>query len=146
VNKLDAVCAEQLDELIAGRITTLQHRVGTTTEVLLLLFALLLLLAIGRARAQRMVRRRTDELRHQALHDAQTGLANRAAFDTTLPRMIKRRRIDGRGPALFLLDINAFKSVNDRYGHHVGDQLLRLTAQRLTALVRGADLVARLGR
>lgn len=145
VNKLDAVTAGQLDELIAGRITTLQHQVGTTTEVLLLLFALLLLLVIGRARAQRMVRRRTDELRHQALHDVQTGLANRAAFDTTLPRMIKRRRIEGRGPALFLLDINAFKSVNDRYGHHVGDQLLRLTAQRLTALVRGDDLVARVG-
>ena len=145
VSKLNAVCAKRLDDLIGGRITTLQNQVGRTTGILLLLSAVLLLLGFGRARAQQIVRRRTDELRHQALHDAQTGLANRAAFDMTLPRMIKGRRIDERGPALFLLDINAFKSVNDRYGHHVGDQLLRLTAQRLTALVRGADLVARLG-
>ncbi len=81
----------------------------------------------------------------QANTDALTGLASRAAFDVMLPRMLARRGPDGRGSALLLADLDAFKAVNDRYGHRVGDQLLRVTAERLTALVRDADLVARLG-
>jgi len=144
-SRLNEVSAQRLDDLIAGRIAALQGQVATTTRFLVLMSALLLLLAYGRGRAVRKLRQQTDELRHQALHDAQTGLANRAAFDTNLPLMLTRRRRPGRGPALFLLDLDAFKSVNDRYGHHVGDLLLRLTAQRLTTLVRGTDLVARIG-
>jgi diguanylate cyclase (GGDEF)-like protein len=142
---LNAVSSKLFDDLIADRIAVLEHGVRTTTQVLLLLAAVLMLLATGRIRALQTVRKQTDELRHQAMHDAQTGLANRAAFDATLPRMLKARRAGGRGPALLLLDLDAFKTVNDRYGHHVGDHLLLLTAQRLTALVRGNDLVARLG-
>lgn len=144
-NTLYAVSTQRLDNLIAGRIATLQSGVGTTTQVVVLLSVLLMLLATERNRAVLMVRRRTDELQHQSLHDAHTGLANRAAFDQTLPGMLKNRRRGERGPALFLLDIDEFKTVNDRYGHHIGDELLRLTAQRLNSLVRESDLVVRLG-
>lgn len=144
-SKLYAVTTQQLDNLINRRVATLQQGVKTTTEVLVLLSLLLMLLAIGLNKAAQTVRRQTVELRRQALQDTLTGLANRAAFDATLPRMLQGRRTDGRGPALFLLDIDRFKRVNDQYGHHIGDHLLRLTAQRLTALVRSNDLVVRLG-
>lgn len=141
----NAVSVQRLDDLIAGRIDSLQRRVGTTTAVVVLLSTLLLLLAVGRVRASQTVQQQTRELRRQSLHDAQTGIANRAAFDLTFARMLKPRPPAGDGLALFLLDIDAFKTVNDRYGHHVGDLLLHLTAQRLTAVVRGTDFVARLG-
>lgn len=144
-SEFNAVSVTLLDDLIADRIDTLQRRVGMTTMILIFLSAVLLLLAVGRIRASQTVRQQTEELRRQSLRDAQTGIANRAAFDTTLTRMLKQRRPAGRVLTLFLLDIDAFKTVNDRYGHHVGDLLLHLTAQRLTGLVRSTDLVARLG-
>jgi diguanylate cyclase (GGDEF)-like protein len=144
-SKVYAVSTQQLDKLINRRVATLQSGVGTTTQVLILLAGVLALLAIGLNKAVQTVRKKTEELQRQALHDALTGLANRAAFDAALPRMLKGRTADGRGPALFLLDIDRFKSVNDQYGHHIGDHLLRLTAERLTALASSNDLVVRLG-
>lgn len=87
----------------------------------------------------------TDRLAHDSRHDALTGLANRIAFDETLRRVLARRRPAGRGPAVLLLDLDAFKAVNDQYGHQVGDRLLSVTADRVRAQVRESDVVARLG-
>ncbi|GIF96907.1 diguanylate cyclase domain-containing protein [Catellatospora citrea] len=80
-------------------------------------------------------------LRHQATHDSLTGLANRALLNEQLGD-------DGRAQgsnAVLLLDLDGFKEVNDRFGHHVGDQLLMAVAQRLREMVRHDNLVARLG-
>ena len=76
-------------------------------------------------------------------HDALTGLLNRAGFE----RRIEIELEEGRGAQLGLLyvDLDHFKPVNDQYGHPVGDQVLRLFAQRAQAAIRPSDAVARLG-
>jgi diguanylate cyclase (GGDEF)-like protein len=78
-------------------------------------------------------------LRHQATHDQLTGLANRA-------RLLHDMRDAVRAsPTLFFVDLDGFKGVNDTYGHHCGDLVLRAVAARLTSIVRHTDTVARLG-
>ncbi|WP_397538992.1 putative bifunctional diguanylate cyclase/phosphodiesterase [Salinispora mooreana] len=79
-----------------------------------------------------------------AVSDALTGLANRAAMLCKGDQVLRRLARD-RPVALLLLDINRFKEVNDTLGHAAGDQLLRLTADRLGGLARGGDLLGRLG-
>ena len=105
----------------------------------------LMALAIGLvARRQfqrnRNLARRNDALRIQAEHDALTGLANRASLQA---------RVAAAGPnfegALFLIDIDHFKSVNDRHGHAAGDRVLVEIARRLEGVMREDDLVARWG-
>jgi diguanylate cyclase (GGDEF)-like protein len=79
-------------------------------------------------------------LRHQATHDALTGLANRALLGEHLQRLAA-----AAGVSVLVLDLDGFKPVNDQHGHHVGDELLIAVARRLTARVGPDDLVARLG-
>ncbi|MFE9188723.1 putative bifunctional diguanylate cyclase/phosphodiesterase [Micromonospora sp. NPDC007208] len=81
---------------------------------------------------------------YEAVHDPLTGLANRAAMLSKGDQSLRQLSHD-HPVALLLLDINQFKEVNDTLGHAAGDQLLRLTANRLNALVRSGDLLGRLG-
>ncbi len=83
-----------------------------------------------------------DQLRYQALHDYLTGLPNRALFADRLDHALRRPGVD---LALLFCDLDDFKSINDRFGHAAGDQLLREVAQRLVSCVRDGDTVARLG-
>ncbi|GIF67672.1 hypothetical protein Ais01nite_57070 [Asanoa ishikariensis] len=87
--------------------------------------------------------RQEQKFRHAANHDHLTGLANRAFFDHHAQRLGNSDA--GRGRAVLLLDLNDFKMVNDTFGHHAGDDLLKLTATRLKRSVRPGDTVARLG-
>jgi diguanylate cyclase (GGDEF)-like protein len=82
---------------------------------------------------------------HRALHDPLTGLPNRALLTDRLEHAIAGAARDPRSLALLFLDIDAFKAVNDRFGHHTGDDLLRRTAKQLTGSVRAADTVGRWG-
>ena len=86
-----------------------------------------------------------DRLAHLAAHDHLTGLANR----TALLEHLAVAREDAAGAAdglvVFFVDLDRFKSINDLYGHDVGDQLLVSVAQRLRAVVRPEDFVARFG-
>src|SRR3984957_3718492 len=87
----------------------------------------------------------TAQLSHQALHDPLTGLANRALLDDRLAQAHSRIiRHDGHG-ALFLLDLDDFKGVNDTYGHLVGDQLLEAVARRLELVTRSTDTLCHFG-
>lgn len=88
--------------------------------------------------------RRSDERRiaYLASHDPLTGLPNRASFMNALTSVTGE---DGSAAAVFLLDLDRFKAVNDRLGHAAGDQLLKDVAQRLRSVVRDNDVVARLG-
>src|SRR5580698_1725538 len=77
--------------------------------------------------------------------DTLTGLANRGVFVTSLEHAIEDARRRNRGAAVFYLDLDNFKDVNDTLGHPVGDHLLRSVAQRLRDNVRASDIVARFG-
>lgn len=82
---------------------------------------------------------------HQATHDALTGLPNRLLFLDRLQLAIARTARGGNSFALFYVDVDKFKPVNDRYGHQAGDALLQQLAQRLKQTIREVDTAARLG-
>jgi len=87
-----------------------------------------------------------DQLAHGALHDALTGLPNRALFVDRLDQALERVRRGGERPfAVLFLDLDRFKVVNDSLGHAVGDQMLLAIAERLEAVMRPGDTVARFG-
>lgn len=80
-----------------------------------------------------------------AITDDMTGLYNRRYFDRHLGMMLNRAQVQERDMALMILDIDHFKSVNDSYGHDVGDAVLREFATRLKRNIRGVDLACRFG-
>lgn len=85
------------------------------------------------------------QLERLALYDPLTGLANRTLLGDRLARAVAGAERGGAPPAVLVLDLDGFKSVNDTFGHAVGDQLLVEIAHRLRAVVRDVDTVARLG-
>ncbi len=86
-----------------------------------------------------------DELRHQALHDSLTKLANRVLFSDRLKNALERSADTKRLVAVLFLDLDDFKTVNDSLGHEAGDRLLVAVAQRIQAATRPGDTVARFG-
>jgi len=99
----------------------------------------------GRARALLLAARITEELRHMAQHDSLTGLPNRALFSDRVQNKLAHARRHARRFALIFLDLDKFKPINDKYGHSVGDLLLRQVARRLQDSIRASDTVGRLG-
>lgn len=87
-----------------------------------------------------------EDLRHQALHDPLTKLANRALFREHLQHALARyRHTDARPHAVLLVDLDGFKAINDSLGHSAGDEVLAEFAGRLRAMVRPGDTASRLG-
>jgi diguanylate cyclase (GGDEF)-like protein/PAS domain S-box-containing protein len=86
-----------------------------------------------------------EQLRRQAMHDALTGLANRAFFNERLAHAVSIRKEAGEHTALLFIDLNNFKSLNDRFGHPAGDVVLGVLGERLRTLIRAGDTAARLG-
>jgi len=86
-----------------------------------------------------------DAIRKQAFHDSLTNLANRILFNDRLAMAIKRAKRTQKMVAVMILDLDYFKDVNDRWGHAVGDLLLKEVADRLADQVRETDTVARQG-
>jgi diguanylate cyclase (GGDEF)-like protein/PAS domain S-box-containing protein len=85
------------------------------------------------------------QLRQQALYDTLTGLANRAFFHERLRHAIKLRHEEGQATGLLYIDLDDFKSINDRWGHDLGDEVLREIGRRIEQSVRPGDTAARLG-
>jgi len=105
-------------------------------------------LALANARLQAEIQERKlaeQQIRYLANHDALTGLPNRRLLEDRLEQALELARRNGHQVAVQYIDLDHFKPVNDRPGHHVGDLLLQGLAQRLRGLLRAADTVARVG-
>jgi diguanylate cyclase (GGDEF)-like protein len=88
---------------------------------------------------------REQEILRQAHQDPLTGLANRRRVDAQAVQVLANARRSNRSAAVLVIDLDGFKAINDSFGHHVGDLVLREIAARLAAKTRPADLLARLG-
>jgi diguanylate cyclase (GGDEF)-like protein/PAS domain S-box-containing protein len=86
-----------------------------------------------------------QQLRQLALYDPLTGLANRAFFHERLKHAIKLRHEAGHATGLLYIDLDDFKGINDRWGHDLGDDVLREIGKRIERSVRPGDTAARLG-
>jgi diguanylate cyclase (GGDEF)-like protein len=103
--------------------------------------ALLLQMLARHAGAALSNSRLVEQLDHDSQHDPLTGLANRSKFQSRLTAALER----AASVSVLLMDLDRFKEVNDTLGHHHGDLLLQLVAQRLNHVLREGDLLARLG-
>jgi diguanylate cyclase (GGDEF)-like protein/PAS domain S-box-containing protein len=90
-------------------------------------------------------RRLEDQLRHQALHDALTGLPNRSLLLERAEQLLGEAREAQAPMAVLFVDLDNFKEVNDSFGHIVGDDLLQAVATRLGSAVRDVDTLGRIG-
>jgi diguanylate cyclase (GGDEF)-like protein/PAS domain S-box-containing protein len=86
-----------------------------------------------------------EQLKHQAFHDALTGLPNRILFQDRISQQLATARRNGTTAGVLFVDLDDFKVVNDTMGHGLGDELLIATAARLSGLIRDSDSAARLG-
>ena len=91
------------------------------------------------------LKERDEKLRRLANHDPLTGLVNRNYFSSKLEMELRRIGREGGSSALFFIDLDRFKFINDTYGHAAGDRLLIAVAQLLKQRMRDGDLVARFG-
>jgi diguanylate cyclase (GGDEF)-like protein len=96
------------------------------------------------AQARTDLRDAANVARESALHDALTGLPNRVLLLERLHHAVARGRRSGKTAAVLFADLDRFKLVNDLHGHRVGDELLVAVAQRLSAILRPGDTLARL--
>jgi len=134
--------------VVRGRIgvtfwTLHSFQFGATLDMLIFMRIAVLRSSARHLVAQRAVLER-DTLHSLAHSDPLTGLLNRRGFDDALAVALGRVAHE-RLLALYVIDLDGFKPVNDQFGHDVGDELLRVAAQRLRSSVRGGDAVARLG-
>jgi diguanylate cyclase (GGDEF)-like protein len=128
---------------IAAEIADASRTLALVVAVgLAALYALLLPIVAG---ASRRLRRQSAENRHQALHDALTGLPNRTLFFDRVRQAVRAAQRDGSKTAVMVLDLDRFKDVNDSLGHDHGDALLTQIAERLRGRFRASDTIARLG-
>ncbi|HZW13340.1 MAG TPA: EAL domain-containing protein [Noviherbaspirillum sp.] len=98
-----------------------------------------------RKRADQLLRESEEKLRNAALHDALTGLPNRALVMEFCEHLVASAKRGHGGGALLFIDLDRFKPINDVYGHETGDRVLQEVARRLAACTRQEDLVGRLG-
>jgi diguanylate cyclase (GGDEF)-like protein len=95
--------------------------------------------------ASRAIEAREAKAQYLANHDSLTGLPNRRKLETEFARFTEAAARDGHRLAIACVDVDRFKDINDTLGHHAGDQLICILADRLREVVREGDFIARLG-
>jgi len=113
--------------------------------VLIVAAAVMSEIVAGRRSTESDRERLQRELVHMAHHDSLTGVANRRLFEQELPRELARAKRNGSSLCILALDVDSFKSYNDKNGHVAGDRLLKATASTWSGVLRSADLLARMG-
>ncbi|HEX5117127.1 MAG TPA: diguanylate cyclase [Pseudonocardiaceae bacterium] len=127
--------------LIAPAVLIVRDLLGTLRDVPVIAGACAVLFLLAVARLAGLV----ADQRHLACTDVLTGLRTRRFFGTQLPFELTKARRAGTSLAVLIVDIDHFKSINDRYGHPAGDHVLVEVARRLRESVRHADFIARYG-
>jgi diguanylate cyclase (GGDEF)-like protein len=94
---------------------------------------------------RKRIRESEERFRHMAQHDSLTGLATRLVLQDRLSMAMESAKRHRRGLAVLMLDLDKFKEINDKFGHLAGDEVLKVTANRLLESVRDSDTVARIG-
>ena len=135
----------ELEAFATTHTTNLHERSWLETFGLVLGGAVFLLAAGAATRGRAQLQVALSHTEAAARHDPLTGLPNRLKIREHMGHVLEQLRRSGGGAAVFYLDLDGFKSVNDLLGHAAGDQLLCLASARILACVREADLVARLG-
>ncbi|KJH59851.1 diguanylate cyclase [Pantoea agglomerans] len=127
--------------------------IGPSTGLAVLAISLLCLYMVRRLwnssvnLSQSMLRLGASEAQaqHLAFHDVLTGLPNRALVEDRLTQALALATRHDQRVALLLIDLDRFKTINDTHGHHAGDELIIVVAQRLSRIVRASDTVGRIG-
>jgi diguanylate cyclase (GGDEF)-like protein len=135
------------DDLLLGALDLYRDTAGPLTPVSMSAAQTLADVAAAyliNAQARSDLQASSDQSRKAAMHDALTGLPNRTLLMQRLEHASLRAARSGRTIALFFVDLDAFKSINDTYGHRVGDELLIATGKRLAGVLRPGDSLARL--
>jgi diguanylate cyclase (GGDEF)-like protein len=135
---LDAVCGAASDISIGWLAAAVA---GASLSIL----AITVLLSVLDSRLEARTMLLVEQLRHQAMHDALTGLPNRSLLAEQMQSAIAAAKQSGIGFAVYFIDLDGFKAINDSLGHNIGDAVLQELAQRLKNAVRKEDLVARFG-
>ncbi len=129
-----------------GRLQRLERMTRVLTPVVFLLGLGLagLLMSVMRGHRRQLAAERAEAL-HASLHDALTGLPNRTLLADRFGQALRADARAGSTTGLLLIDLDRFKEINDTFGHHYGDELLRQVGPRLAGALREVDTVARLG-
>jgi diguanylate cyclase len=106
---------------------SIRHKLKETTEAL------------------EMLKKDFEEAKTEATTDFLTGVANRKSFDSALAALTNEATLNGHPLSLILLDIDRFKKFNDKYGHLIGDEVLRFVSRTIKEMVKGRDFLARFG-
>jgi diguanylate cyclase (GGDEF)-like protein len=125
----------------AGVLATFAPVVAASVQLSLWLLPLLVLPIVAMHKSAQTAAERVEE----ALHDTLTGLPNRQLLRMRVARVCADSERTGTLAAVLLIDLDHFKEINDTLGHHVGDDLLLLVADRIEGSLREGDMVARLG-
>ncbi|MFI9381461.1 diguanylate cyclase [Kutzneria sp. NPDC052558] len=136
--RITALCGAAL---IAPVTLFIQANRGDFRDIPVIALACAALFGLTIARLAGLV----SDQRRLAITDALTGLHTRRFFEAQLPIEVARARRGGGSLAVFIVDVDHFKSINDRYGHPAGDQALIEIAARLRGAARGGDVLARYG-
>ncbi|MFI6071852.1 GGDEF domain-containing protein [Actinoplanes sp. NPDC051343] len=126
-------------------VEAVRHQVTDTLAIGLGCAALFLLVVTRMSQLVKQLDLQTQRVRELAVTDELTGLPNRRAWNTELPRAIERARRTGEPLAVAIIDLDHFKQFNDAYGHPAGDLLLKEAAAVWTGNVRSGDHLARYG-
>jgi diguanylate cyclase (GGDEF)-like protein len=132
---------------VTGELTGRGHKVALVAATLVMTALLVrqLLAVLDNRRLVRQLVSAQQELHFLAFHDPLTGLANRALFADRLCHSLQLHRRDLQPVSLLYCDLDSFKTINDTLGHEAGDDILKAAAERLRAVTRPGDTVARMG-